>query len=186
MTEISDGSGKGGGKATVKNGKLSTDSVRITSTEEAAEAGDAYFCSTGVIFTTNVSAELSIAHIRNDSATREIHIDKVAFYSDQTDSIWRLYQNVATVSAATTIVPVNSNFESGKAAEALFTAYTTAGTSFTGGTVIDAVGFNPAGDHVVDLKDAVILAKDDSLTLSIFAPTSAQCGSNIIFHHEDD
>jgi len=185
MTEITDGSGKGGGKMTVKGGKAQTDADTVNAVQAAAEAEDAYFCTTNVVFTTNVSAELSLAHLRNDSATREIHVDKIAFYSDQTDSVFRLYKNVTTVSAATTVAPVNSNFESGKAAEALFTAYTTAATSFTGGTLLDVVGFNPAGDHVVEGFGSIVLGNNDSITLSVFASTSARCGSNIIFHHKD-
>lgn len=182
--EVQDGTGSSRKAKVDEDNRLEVKAITIKDVEDAAERGDVYFCPTNRVFTINTSAEQSLAFLRNDSTTREVHVDEVTFDTNQTDSIFRLYKNVTTVSAATTVTPVNSNFESGKAAEALFTAFTTAATSFTGGTLMRSV--QPvAGRICFETFDAIILGKDDNLMLSIFSPTSALCGADIIFHHED-
>lgn len=178
------GSGRGDVAKVTKDGRLETLAITEDNVEFAAENGDTYFAPTNLKFLTNTSAETSFAWLRNDSSSLELHIDSVRHSSDQSDTVFRLYKNPTTVSAATTVVPVNSNFGSGKTAEATFYTYTTAAQSFSGGDLLSGVS-PAAGESEQALFGAVILGKSDTALLSVQTPTSAQAAATLIFHYVD-
>lgn len=178
------GSGRGDVAKVTTEGQLETLAVTKNDVEYAAELENAYFAATDIKFLTNTSAQTSFAWLRNDSANLEIHVDFLRHSTSQSDTIFRLYANPATVSAATTVTPVNTNFGSGKTAEATFYTYSTAAQSFTGGSLISQV-IPAAGATEQALLGAVILKKNDALLLSAQTPTSAQCAATLIFHYVD-
>ena len=137
---IKDGGGKAFEAKVNKDLQLNTKAITENSVEFAAEKGETYFAPTNIIFNSDNSAEASLSYIKNVSTTHEVRVDKVSHSSNQADTVFRIYANVATVSAATTVAPVNSNFRSGKTADVQHLTYTTAARGFTGGSLMIVTG----------------------------------------------
>ena len=125
---------------------------------------------------TLTATEGPILFLQNNSATKSLIIEKVTVSSNTAAVFCILRKNmtVGSVGQNNTEVPVNLNFESGKAADALAYSWDQSSdgmTNLSAGSIID-VNILGVGTTSLPYGGTIILAKDDNIVLSTEATTA--------------
>ncbi len=192
MPTILDGKGKGNQAGVDKNNRLLVESVNETDEHNKALDGEAYVINTATtanLLTTNTNVG-AMLHLQNDSSTKELIIEKVLVSTDAAGTIVRFIKNNAIGSIAdnNALTPVNTNFASGKAADATAHSWDEVNNGIgglSGGTVVST--FTEAvGMTVHPLDGAVILGKNNAFTVETASTSTTDEISVLIrFYFQD-
>ena len=174
--KIEDGTGTGKlAKVDVSN-RLGVDAqVHSKLHDVSIEEGQVFMFSTGgFINMTTTDAKTGILYIRNDSATKYLIIHSIRTCGEQIQKVL-LYKNSSTgtlISGATNGQVTNMNLGSSNLPEA--TCYKgSATTTLTDGTII-ANHINHIGHSTVHTQDALILGKNDTLSITFELATAGE------------
>lgn len=181
MALIEDGKGRGYAAAVNVRNRQMVEGPRSSSFEDAADEGNAYIISSNIHFITDTSSQHTLLYCRNTDTDEDLKIDYVRMSTDTAGTRFRLFVDVATVSATVSAAVVNTNRNSGKSLSVTPLAYTTATPAFTGGTLAgQAIG--AIGIGAMETDSAVILGESDNVLLSVQAPVSAHVAATMYVH----
>ena len=163
--KISDGKG-GGTLAEVRKHRLQVDAASESALERHSRDGNSYSW-TNVTY--NMTAADTIIAIRNTSATKNLHIEKVFMSSDTVQVAAHHVTQGSAALAGTLITGTNLNFGSGNVAEADARGDET--TNSSQGIVILQTELQAAKMEEVDWEGALILGTNDAYGIDF--PTDA-------------
>lgn len=174
--KIEDGSGTGKYAAVTTNNKLKVDAETHSELHDISIVeGQVYMFSTGgFVNITSTNTETGILYIKNDSATKYLIIHSIRTCGEQIQKVL-LYKNSSAgtlISGATNGQITNLNLSSSNASEA--TCYKGAnGSTVTDGTIIGN-HINNVGHSTIHTQDALILGKNDTLTITFELATAGE------------
>lgn len=141
----------------------------------ASDDGDAYSWSVGIAFGINDTGLC----LRNDSATRTLHIDQVIVAGDTASQIWIHHADICTDGGA--VVGVNLNVDSAKVADA--TCLSDEQDNTRGDILADFL-LPASTTKVVELDRGNILGLDDCIAVDFLVAQTIGCVT-FIGHFED-
>ena len=174
--KIEDGTGTGKLARVDSTNRLEVDAQTHSKLHDVSiDEGQVYMFSTGgFINMTTTDAKTGILYIKNDSATKFLIIHSIRTCGEQIQKVL-LYKNSTTgtlISGATNGQVTNLNLASSNAPEA--TCYKgSATTTLTDGTIL-ANHVNNIGHSTVKTEDALILGKNDSLSITFELATAGE------------
>lgn len=114
--EITDGTGSGKAAQVSSDNRLHTFSLLEFPMESFSHTGDSFIVPSEFIALTTTASFTGLLYLKNDSATHNIHIERIRT-SSTVGTLWKIIKNPTAgtlVSAGTAVVPINYNFSSGK------------------------------------------------------------------------
>jgi len=187
MTIIEDGTGDGFDAKVNSANQLETFSVsRNEMTNVSISDGDTYlFASGDFINITTTGTETGFLYVKNTSATKNLHIQSIRSCGD-TIQKWKVFTGVTTgtlVSAATAGSSNNINQTSSNSADV--TVYKGVdGSTRTNGTMIEH-WINNVGHSIEVFDGAMVLGRNDSITLTLETDTAGDYCARVIGYYED-
>jgi len=188
--EIQDGTGKGYKVAVSEDGELQVTAINESEEHRAAVHGEAYYANTTDTANTLTQTATggAMLYLRNNSSTKLLVVEKVLTSSNVAGGtvLWEINKTLGTIADHNTHVPVNSNASSGRVADAL--CYSWAETNdglggLTGGTKIKTF-ITGAGFTVHPIDGAIILGKNDSITVSYTRASACEFETGIRFYFD--
>lgn len=166
--KIEDGSGSSRLAKVDSQQRLTTYATSLPKLADISEEqGESYiFANGGFLSITTINTEHGILHIKNTSATKDLHISEIRTCGTQVQK-WRIYKNTTggTLLSGTAGIKQNMNLTSENSADATI-LYGGDGITLTGGTMIGH-HITEVGHSTDNLYGALILGRNDSIELSV-------------------
>lgn len=194
---ITDGSGQGPAAKVDSENRLETHAT--VQTEEnyvGVHKAQNYFANTtdtAPLLTSANGNTYNLLFLQNLSATKNLVIEKIFYTTDIALGIVSLVKNMAigAITNANTHIPVNLNFSSGHAADALCHSWDEVGTAgvtgLTAGTIVN-VYVPIIGVLILPIAGSIILGQNDSLTLRFqndIGGAATEMGAGFRFYFDD-
>ena len=186
--KIEDGTGTGKLAGVSKVNRLKVEAASHPEVhDKSLEEGQVFMFSTGgFVSITSTGTETGVIYIKNDSATKYLIINSIRTCGDQVQKIL-MYKNSTAgtlISGASNGQITNLNLSSSNASEA--TCYKGSnGSTVTDGTIIGN-HINHTGHSTVNADDALILGKNDSLTITFEVASAATVCAAVVGYFSAD
>jgi len=187
--EIRDGAGSGYRAAVDKRNKLTVISTSHTEAHTISFTdGQAYIANTtDTADTLTLTATGGpIVYIKNTSTSRSLIIESMCFGSSASGVVVVVTRNptLGTIGNENTHAPVNCNYFSGNAAEAIVYTWDEVGDGMTGlsGGTKHASFILPAGTTPIPTEGSLVIGRGDSIMFS--AVGAAEFTANIHFYYD--
>jgi len=166
--------------------RLQTRSVTVpVMTDRSHDAGESFvFASGDFINITTVDTETGFLYIKNNSTSKDLHIQSIRTCGTQTQK-WKLYSNVTAgtlVSGA--VAGSNNNLNLGSSVASDVTVYKGAdATTITDGTMMEH-WINEIGHSKEDFQGALILGPSDTIAITVETAIAGDFCSRIIGYRD--
>lgn len=185
MIVIKDGKGSGISAEVKSNNKLATEAVTTTRAAYFADVLDSsYIVANGdYVSLTTLNTQTAILYLKY-TGEGDLHISNIRTCGDVHQK-WKLYKNITggTILSGTNALLNNSRFNTSSELDAT-AKYGADGTTLSGGDLIE-VWINHEGHSIEDYDGALILGKNDSVTLTCEVMSAGEVCARI-FCFEDE
>ena len=180
--QIKDGTGQGFLVKIDKQNRIVSFASSFAEIVSESLQGNSFNFLTDFITYTTTGSERALLFIQNTSATKNLHISTVSISLNASSKI-RLRKNPTSIAGGAPGIPVNTNFQSGRTFDGVFTIGAD-GATIVGGSLIAAAQLNAFINF--PLAGEIILGQSDTLAMTVeIASGTVEASITITAFHRD-